>query len=210
MKIADMCETVHGELPEIGRPCFLLRLSGCNLRCAYCDTDFTQTTELTVPEVKQRILDSELRSVLITGGEPLLQQKEVFELLKSLPMNIYSIIETNGTIVMDPRPDAFLTLVADAKPFACNEEALKTLWPGDYIKVVFWDRESFEFGVNLIKKLNHFIPSVNWVFSPIIPWVIEEEALENYVNDVVLLAKHNYPYSSIKFQIQIHKYLKIK
>ena len=105
--------SVQGECPATGNPSVFLRLATCNLACSWCDTKYTwdwsqhdyakEVASLDTPEVEQRILSSECRSLVITGGKPLLQQSELAPLVVKLKAREFRFeVETNGTIVPMP------------------------------------------------------------------------------------------------------------
>lgn len=103
-----MFQSLQGEGPSIGSPCLFLRLALCNLRCRWCDTAYSwdatryqlqDEVTLHAPEdVGQRIEATGCRRVVITGGEPLLQQDALARLLVHLPPALQIEVETNGTI----------------------------------------------------------------------------------------------------------------
>ncbi|MFI6883751.1 7-carboxy-7-deazaguanine synthase QueE [Streptosporangium canum] len=106
--------TLQGEGPSSGRPAKFLRLSRCNLSCTYCDTPFTwdtsrfdlrqQTTRMTVADVLAWALNDPVDLIVITGGEPLLQQRPLVTLVDALLRAGRRVeIETNGTVL--PHPD---------------------------------------------------------------------------------------------------------
>ncbi len=105
----EIFRSIQGEGVSAGTPTVFLRLATCNLTCSWCDTKYTWDWEnfdqeqeiitLSADEVEQRIADFDRRYLVITGGEPLLQQKDILPLVASLSNRDYSIeIETNGTI----------------------------------------------------------------------------------------------------------------
>lgn len=113
-KTPEIFSTVQGEGPSIGEPAVFVRLSGCNLKCGFCDTPYTwdwtryeqkaESLELDVEEIATRVLAMRAgaRTVVLTGGEPLLQQRELAELAARLRAEGLRIeVETNGTIVPD-------------------------------------------------------------------------------------------------------------
>lgn len=106
--------SVQGEGVNLGTPAVFLRLSLCNLACLWCDTKYTwnwkeydrkqQILEMTPEQVEQEILRYKCEYLVITGGEPLVQQGELIQFLRSSSRNGFEVeIETNGTIVPDPR-----------------------------------------------------------------------------------------------------------
>ncbi len=110
MKIARLNSTpeifhsVQGEGASIGSAAIFLRLAGCNLRCDWCDTSYSWNAfiELSTHEVTQLIEQHNCRQLVITGGEPLMQQEELEQLLRALPDDFYIEVETNGTLLPTP------------------------------------------------------------------------------------------------------------
>ncbi len=107
MKVNEIFSSFQGEGPYIGLPATFVRLSGCNLNCGFCDTDFDDYKELSVELVKESILqhckNHNTSLLVITGGEPLLQYEEVKELIEDLEYTGLTIqIETNGSIKRIP------------------------------------------------------------------------------------------------------------
>lgn len=110
MKIArlnsepEIFYSLQGEGASAGEPAVFLRLAGCNLHCAWCDSKRTwgAGVELPVAEVAQRLLARPCRRCVITGGEPLLQSAELEALLRALPEDFAIEIETNGTLPPSP------------------------------------------------------------------------------------------------------------
>ena len=110
----EIFQSLQGEGPTIGTPAVFLRLAQCNLACSWCDTRYTwdwehydydkEVVSLYTTEAEERILELGCRHLVITGGEPLLQQQELAPLVASLKeRGFYCEVETNGTIV--PLPD---------------------------------------------------------------------------------------------------------
>jgi 7-carboxy-7-deazaguanine synthase len=105
LKVSEVFDSLQGEGPSLGQPCAFLRLAGCNLRCTWCDTKYTWDWEhysyaenvrvTEVRELRERL--SPASRLVITGGEPLLQQAGLIELLGSLPGGMFVEVETNGT-----------------------------------------------------------------------------------------------------------------
>ncbi len=127
MIVNEIFESFQGEGKSLGRPATFLRLTGCNLACIWCDTPYTwnwrgtpfrhpdkhdkrsESHPISVKEVHERLLLCKHKTLVITGGEPLLQQNEIIELAGMLKEKGWWIeIETNGTI---PPYDRLMTLV---------------------------------------------------------------------------------------------------
>ena len=96
--------SLQGEGARMGTPTVFLRLAGCNLHCAWCDTKYSWKKGEDVPaqDIAKRILAYGCSSLVITGGEPLLQQDALAELLQLLPGDMFIEVETNGTILPSP------------------------------------------------------------------------------------------------------------
>lgn len=120
--------TIHGELPFMGAPCTLIRLQGCNLHCAYCDTKDSISPiggrSISDEDLLDFILSSNLKDILITGGEPLVQRNALDTFLYFIPIYYRVTIETNGTI---PIPTSWIEMsnvyiVADWKLKGLSKE----------------------------------------------------------------------------------------
>lgn len=109
LRVSEIFESVQGEGPSAGEPSVFLRLAACNLRCSWCDTKYTwdwtsfryedEVHAMSVEEVRERIVRSAPGRLVVTGGEPLLQQRELEALFAELPAAVQIEVETNGTLV---------------------------------------------------------------------------------------------------------------
>jgi len=112
LKISEIFESLQGEGASSGAPCVFVRLAQCNLHCSWCDTKYTwdferyryedEVREQTVAEVAQRVNAASSRRLVLTGGEPLLQQRALREFFARLSPEIVVEVETNGTIMPEP------------------------------------------------------------------------------------------------------------
>ncbi len=111
MKIARLNEqepeifySLQGEGTRMGTPAVFLRLAGCNLTCRWCDTKHSwgKGIEMDAAEVAERVVSSNCGNLVITGGEPLMQQEELEALLALLPPDIFVEVESNGTLPPSP------------------------------------------------------------------------------------------------------------
>ncbi len=98
MKITEIFFSIQGEGPEIGANVFFIRLSGCNVRCEYCDTEYSLDNgeEVSIETLAQKIRAAGI-PVVLTGGEPLIQKDEIMKLIGMFP-EIDFEIQTNGTL----------------------------------------------------------------------------------------------------------------
>ena len=118
MKISEIFKSIQGEGTNAGKPAIFLRTAECNLKCTWCDTKYTwdwksfdyskEVKEISIKDIRERIEQFNLRHLVITGGEPLMQQDDLAELLVFLKPDFYVEIETNGTILPN---NALSTLV---------------------------------------------------------------------------------------------------
>ena len=182
LKINETFLSIDGEVnnQHQGKPSFFIRLAGCNLRCSYCDTSYSWTakgsTIKSVIELGGMVLNSKVSKVTITGGEPLLQNKELIPLLKLLTeKKIYTSIETNGSVLPDElfRSD-FVYYIWDYKLPSSgqikemkDEEIFRTvLHKNDWVKFVIQDHKDF---VKAIAAIHWLLPDhTNVAFSPVI------------------------------------------
>ena len=112
LKISEIFESLQGEGVSTGAPCVFVRLAQCNLHCSWCDTKYTWDFEryryedevrvLSVADVAQQVNATSSRRLVLTGGEPLLQQRALQEFFARLAPDITVEVETNGTIQPEP------------------------------------------------------------------------------------------------------------
>ncbi len=204
MKVFGIFRSIQGEGPYQGIPSVFVRLSGCNLRCRWCDSSKTRDgdagEEMTADEISGRVRRSGLSYVCITGGEPLLQQDELLALLKDLHEDGYIIeIETNGTI--DPGPSMrYADICMDIKcPSSCENSDIslvKKLRSSDCIKFVVGGTEDMEYMQSLLEE----IPlNVDIYMSPV--WGSDYR----FAADFVMGLRR-----PVRFQLQLHKILDIE
>jgi 7-carboxy-7-deazaguanine synthase len=155
MVITEIFKSIQGESTRAGLPCIFVRLTGCNLRCVWCDTAyaFHGGTKMTVEQVVARVeehSEGKVRLVEITGGEPLLQE-EVFPLAeKLLAMGYTVLVETSGERAIGRLPREVIKIV-DVKCPDSGEadtfrmENLEALGTDDEIKFVIASRRDYEF-----------------------------------------------------------------
>jgi 7-carboxy-7-deazaguanine synthase len=159
LQITEIFRSIQGESTYAGLPCVFIRLSGCNLRCPWCDTRYSYEPgpEMTVGEVVSAVnalQDGGL--VEITGGEPLLQEAAP-KLARVLLDAGYSVlVETNGTVSIDMLPEKLVRIVDVKCPSSGGsflESNLVHLRPSrDQIKFVIADRVDYEYAVEFAKN----------------------------------------------------------
>lgn len=174
IQVNEIFYSIQGESLNAGRPCVFVRVSGCNLRCSYCDTTYAYDngTQWEIPDIERRISAFECRLVEITGGEPLLQD-DVPLLISSLLSRQYDVmLETNGSLDIS-RVDDRCMKIMDIKCPGSNENAsfnrknLSHLTPRDQIKFVMQDRKDYEFAKNMLWVISGSVPLHHVLFSPV-------------------------------------------
>ena len=161
MHLIELYKSVQGESSFAGLPCIFVRLAGCNLRCAWCDSEYTFTggKPFTLDEIEQQI-ESLAPCTLIefTGGEPMLQVKELLPLMdRLLAKNHTLMIETSGERLLADVPRAVHKIVDVKCPGAGSAantfrlENLETLTNKDEVKFVITNREDYDFARDFIR-----------------------------------------------------------
>ncbi len=204
LTINEIFLSIQGESLATGLPCIFVRLTGCNLRCSYCDTtySFNEGSDMSIKDIISVIKSySPVKLVELTGGEPLLQ-KEIVQLVEDLIAEDYRIlIETNGTIPVKDIPDV-CTLVMDVKtpsakvssPFLV--ENLKYFNKDtDQLKFVISDSNDYNWSKLFIKE--NGLESYNLLFSPNIDKLKPSTLAEWIIKDRL----------QVRFQLQIHKFV---
>ena len=173
LKINEIYASIQGESSHTGLPCVFIRLTGCNLRCSWCDTAyaFYDGKNLTVEETLQKVETFGLLLVEITGGEPLLQE-DVYPLMEALLKKGYRVmLETSGALPIDKVPEKVIKILDIKCPGSGEEkknhlENLKFLSPHDEVKFVLLDRADYEWSRNMLRKYD-MVPSKQVLFSPV-------------------------------------------
>ncbi len=159
MQVSEIFFSIQGESSRAGLPCVFVRLTGCNLRCQWCDTEyaFYGGERLGVEQVADRIRQFPARLLEITGGEPMLQEKEVLALIALLPSEWTVMIETSGERDLGRLPERVVKIM-DVKCPGSGEAGrfhapnLKTITPRDEIKFVLTGREDYEYARDFIGR----------------------------------------------------------
>lgn len=204
-KYLRVCETftsIQGETTFAGWPCFFIRLSGCNLRCRYCDTKYAYRGG-GLRTIKSLIAEYEASGVPlaeVTGGEPLLQAG-VFDLLKGLVKTAKTtLLETNGSLSIAKVPEKVVTILDIKCPgsgFADKNhwQNMKLLKPHDEVKFVICNRKDYEWSKQIMGKYHlmkrcravNFSPAMGFLSSSTLArWILKDKL-------------------SVRLNVQIHK-----
>ncbi len=176
MQITEIYKSIQGESTFAGLPCVFVRLTGCNLRCSWCDSEYTFSggqrmgVEEVIDEVEQ--LSPRGGLVEITGGEPMLQERELVAAIERLLEDGYTVLlETSGERPLKDVPKRVVKVV-DVKcpnsgaPDTFRMENLEALTARDEVKFVLRDRNDYEFARDFVSR-HQLAARVNAVlFSP--------------------------------------------
>lgn len=176
MQITEIYKSLQGESTHSGLPCVFVRLTGCNLRCTWCDSEFSfhggqkTTLQEVLTEVARLSPDGGL--VEITGGEPMLQEREVIPLMEQLLDADYRVLlETSGERPLARVPKQVIKIVDvkcphSGEPNTFALENISALKPHDELKFVLTDRTDYEFARDFIheQQLSDRVHAI--LFSP--------------------------------------------
>jgi len=203
LEVTEIYKSIQGESTYMGRPCVFVRLTGCNLRCVWCDTThaFYDGKNLSIDQIIDQVKSYSINLVEITGGEPLLQ-KEVFPLMESLLKNKFQVmLETSGSLPIKNVP-AEVIKILDLKCPGSGEEN-KNLWENlnylgstDEIKFVIADRVDYEWSKKVLQ--DYELDKKNPVlFSPVFGKLKLKDLTEWILEDNLPVLLHT----------QLHKYI---
>jgi 7-carboxy-7-deazaguanine synthase len=176
MQITEIYKSLQGESTYAGLPCIFVRLTGCNLRCTWCDSEYTfqggvkMTLEQVLNEVRSLSPDGGL--VEITGGEPMLQERESVPLMHGLVDAGYKVLlETSGERPLASVPSEVVKIVDVKCPDSGEGDTfqldnLKALGAHDELKFVLSSRKDYEFAVDFVRthELSTIVNAI--LFSP--------------------------------------------
>lgn len=203
LKINEIYLSIQGESSKAGLPCVFVRLTYCNLRCSYCDTEyaFYEGKEMAIDEIISGVKRYNCKLVEVTGGEPLFQEESI-ELMKRLCDEGYEVmLETGGSLTIknvDERVMIILDLKCPSSKMMKKNlyENLDLIKPTDEIKFVIGTRQDYEWTKEILKKYelekkcNILLSVVFGMLEPakLIEWMLEDNL-------------------EARFQLQMHKFI---
>ena len=215
LQVTEIFKSIQGESTLSGTPCVFIRLTGCNLRCGYCDTTYAYEggNWLSIDDILSKIDDYNCDLVEITGGEPLLQDG-VYPLIRTLlETGKLVLIETNGSVDIE-RTQALkqvqgngskiqgLKIIMDIKcpdssmSDKINWENLSKLDKNDEVKFVLNSRGDYDWSKDIIKKYS-LTDRCHILMSPVYDNLTAGELSEWIINDNL----------NVRLNLQIHKYI---
>ncbi|MGA9291104.1 MAG: radical SAM protein [Ignavibacteriaceae bacterium] len=203
IKVNEIYYSIQGESSKAGLPCVFVRLTYCNLRCTYCDTEyaFFEGKDYSIDEIVDQVKKYNCNLVEVTGGEPLFQ-KECYDLLNRLCEDRFEVLlETGGSLPVEPVNKA-VKIIMDLKcPSSRMEKKnlydnINFLKSGDELKFVIGTREDYEWAKEILHKYNlnnKFEILFSVVFGELEPLTLVNWILEDKLN--------------VRFQLQMHKFI---
>jgi 7-carboxy-7-deazaguanine synthase len=201
--INEIFHSIQGESTYAGLPCIFIRLTYCNLRCSYCDTEyaFEEGKEMSVDEILNTIKPYGTKLVEVTGGEPLFQAESI-ALMQELCDEGYNVLlETGGSLSIE-KVDSRVTIVMDLKCPSSNMthknrfENIGLLKATDEVKFVIGTKEDYDWAKKIIEQYS-LTNTCHVLFSPVFG-AIEYKELTNWILQDNL---------KVRFQLQMHKYI---
>ncbi|OGV36798.1 MAG: hypothetical protein A2020_03205 [Lentisphaerae bacterium GWF2_45_14] len=204
LTVNETFTSIQGESTYAGSLCFFIRLAGCNLACAYCDTTYASTPSdgknIELSELVKMAVDEGVKTVEITGGEPLLQENTP-QLCKMLQeKDFHVLVETNGSLPVSILPAGTIRIIDCKTPSSGEAGAMdfsnfEIINENDEIKFVISDYADFEYSLETIRKYSLDSKTEKILFSPVCG-TLDPEELAGW------MIKSKAP---ARFQLQLHK-----
>jgi 7-carboxy-7-deazaguanine synthase len=203
MRITEIFHSIQGESSFAGRPCVFVRLTGCPLRCTWCDSEYTfyGGTEMALDDVLAKVRSFDCRLVEVTGGEPL-HQPEAFTLIERLCADGYEVlVETSGAIdiaPMDPRAHIIMDVKCPGSGMMdrMDWKNLDRIARKDEVKFVIKDRADYEFARTITAR-HDLAGRCPILFSPSFGELDPRQLAEWVLADKL----------PVRVQLQLHKFI---
>jgi 7-carboxy-7-deazaguanine synthase len=205
LRVSEIFFSIQGESSYSGLPCVFVRLAGCNLRCTWCDTTYTQISEqgedFSLEQVINEVRRFKCCLAEITGGEPMLQKETPVLINKLLKLGYETLLETNGSINLEP-VNANAIKILDVKCPSSGHDGsflmdnLKFITYQDEIKFVIADRKDYEFAREFLERWIKG-KTAKILFAPAHPLITSQELAKWILADGL----------TVRLQIQIHKFI---
>ena len=203
LKVNEIFYSIQGESSYAGRPCVFVRLTGCNLRCSYCDTQYAYNEGdlIEIGDVLKRVASYKCPLVEVTGGEPLIQKETPYLIHSLLEAGHEVLLETNGSQDI-AQVDERCVKIMDIKCPTSGEEGksdlknLALLADTDEIKFVIGNREDYDYAKKILASVVRTPSGFNLVhFSPVFgkmdPGLLAKWILEDHLD--------------VRLHLQLHK-----
>ena len=201
LRVSEVYASVQGESSFAGLPCVFIRLTGCNLRCRWCDSEYTFTggEHRSIDSVVAQALSLNVPLVEVTGGEPLAQRQCIPLLERLLAAGAQVLLETSGSIDIAPVPEQ-VHVILDLKP-PSSGEVDKNLWsnlallrPHHELKSVIADRADYEWTKDVLNRYPMTVGEVllSPVWSELEPATLVQWMLEDGLKARLNLQQHKF------------------
>ncbi len=205
LRVTEIFRSIQGESTHAGRPCTFVRLTGCPMRCTWCDSEYTFTggDHFSIDAIMDRVRNFSCSLVEVTGGEPL-AQREALDLIRRLGDEDYEVLIETGGYVSTEDVDPRAKIILDVKCPASGE-AERNHWPNlerlrsdkDEVKFVVVDSADWEFAKEIISRYQLEQRAKAVLISP--AWgQIDLQELANWITESGL---------KVRMQLQLHKYI---
>jgi len=203
LRVTEIFHSIQGESTYVGQPCVFIRLTGCPLRCTWCDTEYSfyGGTSHPIDEILTKVRAYDCQLVEVTGGEPLAQPAAVPLIARLCDAGYTVLIETSGAIDVQP-VDRRATLILDVK---CPESGmtdrmhwpnLGCLTPKDEAKFVLASRADYDWARGILAQ-HRLAERCTVLFSPVFGSLDLRQLAEWILADRL----------PVRFQLQMHKYI---
>jgi 7-carboxy-7-deazaguanine synthase len=205
LKVTEIFRSIQGESTHAGRPCTFVRLTGCPMRCVWCDSEYTFTggEYVALDDVMRQVREFECNLVEVTGGEPL-AQREAFELIERLCSEGFEVLVETGGYISTEDVDPRARIVLDVKCPASGEEA-RNHWPNlerlradkDEVKFVIANLGDWTYALEIIRRYELSKRAKAVLISP--AWgTVDLKEMAEWVSTSGL---------DVRMQLQLHKYI---
>jgi 7-carboxy-7-deazaguanine synthase len=205
LKVTEIFRSIQGESTHAGRPCTFVRLTGCPMRCVWCDSEYTFTggEYVALDDVMRQVREFKCNLVEVTGGEPL-AQREAFELIERLCSEGFEVLVETGGYISTEDVDPRARIVLDVKCPASGEEA-RNHWPNlerlradkDEVKFVIANLGDWTYALEIIRRYELSKRAKAVLISP--AWgTVDLKEMAEWVSTSGL---------DVRMQLQLHKYI---
>ncbi len=203
LKVNEIYHSIQGESSKSGLPCVFVRLTYCNLRCTYCDTEyaFYGGEDKSIEKILNEVKKYNCKLVEVTGGEPLVQ-KETLELMKRLCNEGFDVmLETGGSLPIKYIDERVLIIMDLKCPSSKMEkknlyENINFLKPADELKFVIGNREDYDWSKEIISEYD--LKDKSEILFSVVFGELEPVSLVNWIIEDKL---------DVRYQLQMHKYI---
>lgn len=203
--VNEIFYSIQGESSFAGRPCVFVRLTGCNLRCLYCDTRYAYSEGflMGIEEILARVSSYECPLVEVTGGEPLLQEETLLLITRLLDNGHMVLLETNGSLDIGGTDERCIRIMDIKCPSSGEQKSflsknLGLLTGEDEIKFVIGDRTDYEFARKMLDSIHgDYLTPICVNFSAVFEKMDARHLAEWMLED----------HLDVRINVQIHKVL---